>query len=153
MRTPVVTFGYNHLLIIRGSIDQTQPNPKRQFIWLFQYESLIRVWCSFFPAFIPIMATTKMTSNSWATCLHFWIVSALFLVQEASCQAAGSFDFGDVRYGEKRGTLTPGAIAAIVFSVIAIVCAFAVTLYFCYYVYRQRNNASRRNRRIQTGPF
>lgn len=45
----------------------------------------------------------------------------------------GAYDFGQARYGERRGDLGPAAIAGITIGAVAVAAALIVTVYFCYY--------------------
>lgn len=55
-------------------------------------------------------------------------------IQIAQAQHAGVYDFGQNRYGEKRGNFTPSEVAAIILLVMTILVALALTIGLCYYV-------------------
>ncbi|KAI1293521.1 hypothetical protein HDE_06643 [Halotydeus destructor] len=74
------------------------------------------------------------------TCLLFAICTQIIFVNGQG----GSFDFGEGRYGERRGQLSPGEIAAVILVAVAVVGALGVTLFFCYRNYRQHHKHTAR---------
>jgi hypothetical protein len=54
------------------------------------------------------------------------------------------YDLGEARRGENRGDLTPAQIATIVVASIAVGVALSVTIFFCYYVYKQNEKVEAR---------
>lgn len=53
-------------------------------------------------------------------------------------QQSGSFNFAKKTAGERDGDLTPSAIAGVSIACVAGLAGLVVTMFFCYYVYRQQ---------------
>lgn len=53
---------------------------------------------------------------------------------KVEAQQAGVYDFGEARYGEKRGNFTPAEVLAIVLLVMVILGGLAFTIGLCYYI-------------------
>lgn len=77
-------------------------------------------------------ATLKATSISAVSMVALF--TTLCNVQSTQAQQAGVYDFGQNRYGEKRGNLTPSEVAAIILLIMTILLALALTAGLCYYV-------------------
>jgi len=55
-----------------------------------------------------------------------------------AAQQRGSFNFAKKTGGERDGDLTPSAIAGVSIACVAGVAGLVVTVFFCFYVYRQQ---------------
>lgn len=76
------------------------------------------------------------------------VVALQLIVGSCSCQIqAGVYDFGLNRWGERRGSWTPGEWLAAILLVMTILLGLAVSIGLCYYVNRNQAQkaASRRN--------
>lgn len=78
----------------------------------------------------------KLSSMTRKTNLIVAFVSTTFyfMLQQVSAQQAGVHDFGQNRYGEKRGNFTPSEILAIILLIMIILAGLALTIGLCYYV-------------------
>ncbi|KAH9417988.1 uncharacterized protein LOC113789702 [Dermatophagoides pteronyssinus] len=67
--------------------------------------------------------------------LYFYLAIIASAIQLVFGQAyiGGAYDFGQNRYGERRGELGPAAIAGITIGAVSVLMALMVTIYFCYY--------------------
>ncbi|CAL1281634.1 unnamed protein product [Larinioides sclopetarius] len=66
------------------------------------------------------------------------ILVASICLEWADAQQRGSFNFAKKTGGEREGDLTPSAIAGVSIGCVAGVAGLFVTVFFCYYVYRQQ---------------
>ncbi|GIY68963.1 uncharacterized protein CDAR_280341 [Caerostris darwini] len=83
------------------------------------------------------------------------ILVATMCMELAQAQQRGSFNFAKKTGGEREGDLTPSAIAGVAIACVAGVAGLFVTVFFCYYVYRQQkqhegssNNSFDRPRKV-----
>ncbi|XP_053202174.1 uncharacterized protein LOC128387054 [Panonychus citri] len=76
------------------------------------------------------------------------ILVATFSVDQSNCQ--GAYDPYTSFRGERKGSFTPGQVTGIIFGSIACAIALAVTLGFCYFVYRSENEKSNGGRYTPT---
>lgn len=69
------------------------------------------------------------------------IVPLLFATTGADAQQSGGvFDYGQGRYGERRGSFTPAEWVAIVLLTMTILAGLALTIGLCYYVAKRTRN-------------
>lgn len=66
------------------------------------------------------------------------------IVQQVQAQQANPQDFGQGRYGEKRGNFTPSEVLAIILLIMTIFAGLALTVGLCYYVSKQSSRGARR---------
>ncbi|KAG8188724.1 hypothetical protein JTE90_023069 [Oedothorax gibbosus] len=72
------------------------------------------------------------------------ILTAIALVLVSVCvdwshgQQRGSFNFAKKTGGEREGDLTPSAIAGVSIACVGALAGLVVTMFFCFYVYRQQ---------------
>lgn len=64
----------------------------------------------------------------------FIAILSVLIAQHAQAQQAGVYDYGQGRYGEKRGNFTPSEILAIILLIMTILGGLALTIGLCYYV-------------------
>lgn len=65
-------------------------------------------------------------------------------LQQVQAQQAGVYDFGQGRYGEKRGNFTPSEVLAIILLVMTILAGLALTIGLCYYVTKRNSRGMTR---------
>lgn len=75
-------------------------------------------------------------STTLATVL---ISTFLFFIKQAQAQLSAPADFGQNRYGERRGSFTPSEVLAIILLVMTILLGLAITIGLCYFVSRRKN--------------
>ncbi|XP_064473917.1 uncharacterized protein LOC135388345 [Ornithodoros turicata] len=68
------------------------------------------------------------------------ILGLLASVSQVHCQGAGGYDFNAQSQGEHSGQLSPLQVAGVSMVVVACLGATAVAAFFCYYVYRKKND-------------
>ncbi|KFM79707.1 hypothetical protein X975_03194, partial [Stegodyphus mimosarum] len=70
------------------------------------------------------------------------LLATTILVAAHFCMAQqrGAYNYAKKTAGEREGDLTPSAIAGVSIAVVAAVAGFIVTIFFCYYVYKQQKN-------------
>lgn len=73
------------------------------------------------------------------------LATTLYLiVQQVHAQQANPQDFGQGRYGEKRGNFTPSEVVAIILLVMTILGGLALTIGLCYYVTKRGSKGAHR---------
>lgn len=65
------------------------------------------------------------------------LLTLAFTQQQVSAQQANVYDYGQGRYGEKRGSFTPSEWLAIILVIMTILGGLALTIGLCYYVAKQ----------------
>lgn len=60
----------------------------------------------------------------------------------------GVYDFGQGRYGEKRGDFTPAEWLSIILLVMTIVAGLAFTIGLCYYSLKRDNSGGARHEKL-----
>lgn len=70
----------------------------------------------------------------------YLILAILLQIIVCARSQYGSYDFNKQSTGAKRGALTPTLIAIICAGSIAFVAGLAITLFFCYHVYKKQRS-------------
>jgi len=111
--------------------------------------ALRSVKASWFLVIVSLIAAAAMSGNNEhlirrlhanrRTKLYFTstcaLASALLLVsRQVQAQQAGVYDFGQGRYGQKRGNFAPGEVLAIILLIMVMIAGLALTIGLCYYV-------------------
>lgn len=71
------------------------------------------------------------------TTIYTSLIYACNMIVGVSAQQAGVYDFGQNRYGEKRGNLTPHEVLAIILLIMTVLAGLVFTIALCYYVLKQ----------------
>lgn len=86
------------------------------------------------------MRTLLPTAKHLPVYISFISVSLYLSVQQVHAQQAAPHDFGQGRYGERRGNFTPSEIVAIILLIMTILAGLALTIGLCYYVTKRNKS-------------
>lgn len=111
--------------------------------WLIIVISIITSLCMSQDAKQLRCNLSKMT-NRINLAVAFVSTTLYMMLQQVNAQQAGVHDFGQNRYGEKRGNFTPSEILAIILLIMTILAGLALTIGLCYYVTKRNSRGMTR---------